>query len=92
MHGKLFLRALALACATILQAGIGAAPAQALLARVFVSGKGNNAQGCGAEASPCRTFQYAQNILAPGGVIAVLDSADYFPVTVNKSLSIINDG
>jgi hypothetical protein len=81
-----------LAGATILQAGIGAAPAQALLARVFVSGKGNNAPGCGAEASPCRTFQYAQNILAPGGVIAVLDSADYFPVTINKSLSIVNDG
>ncbi|HET6378061.1 MAG TPA: right-handed parallel beta-helix repeat-containing protein, partial [Methylocella sp.] len=67
-------------------------PAQALLARVFVSGKGANAPGCGAEASPCRTFQYAQNILAPGGVIAVLDSGDYFPVTINKSLSIVNDG
>lgn len=37
-------------------------------------------------------FQYAHILLAPGGVIAVLDSGEYFPVTINKSLSIINDG
>lgn len=91
MFEKRLFRAAALGGAIILQAGVCTAPAQALLARVFVSGKGANAPGCGAETSPCRTFQYAQNILAPGGVIAVLDSADYFPVTVNKSLSIVND-
>ncbi len=65
----------------------------ASLSRAWVSGHGVDQAGCGAPASPCRTFQYTHdNIVASGGEIDVLDPAGYGPITITKALSIVNDG
>jgi hypothetical protein len=70
-----------------------ATPAHALSNRAWVSGHGADSAGCGSPASPCRTFQYVHdNIIAPSGEIDVLDPAGYGAVTINKALSIVNDG
>jgi hypothetical protein len=42
--------------------------------------------------SPCRTFAYALTQTNAGGEIAVLDTAGYGIVTINKALSIVNSG
>jgi hypothetical protein len=71
---------------------LGSTPASALM-RAYVSSQGTNGAGCGAIASPCRTFQYAHNyIVSPKGEIVVLDSGDYGAITITKSISIVNDG
>jgi hypothetical protein len=70
---------------------LGATPASAL-SRAYVSGLGANASGCGTRASPCRTFQYAHNLVSAKGEIIVLDAADYGAVTITKSISIVDDG
>jgi hypothetical protein len=49
---------------------VAAGPALAA-PRVFVSGKGADAASCGASAAPCRTFQFALNLVDAGGVVAV---------------------
>jgi hypothetical protein len=59
--------------------------------QAWVSGHGSNGNDCSVSA-PCRTFQYAHDIVAAGGEIDVLDPADYGPVTITKSVSIVNDG
>jgi hypothetical protein len=60
-----------------------AAPAQAHPV-TYVSGKGNDANDCFSPATPCRSFQRA----VAGGEVKALDPADYFPVTINKSISL----
>jgi hypothetical protein len=59
--------------------------------RAFVSGKGIDNGDCPL-AAPCRTFAYAITQTNAHGEIAVLDTADYGPVTINKSISIVNPG
>ena len=54
----------------------------------FVSGKGSNANACSLTA-PCRTFAKAISKTDLGGEVVVLNSADYGPVTITKSISII---
>ena len=66
-------------------------PAQAQLARTFVSSLGNDANDCG-RLTPCRTFQIAHNNTLPAGEITVLDPGGYGAVTITKGISIINDG
>ncbi|WP_051134156.1 right-handed parallel beta-helix repeat-containing protein [Methylocystis sp. ATCC 49242] len=78
------------ALAAISSLGVAATPALALSPRVFVSGKGANAAGCGTTA-PCRTFQYALAMVSAGGEIVVMDSGDYGPVRITKSVSIVSD-
>ena len=71
---------------------VAPAPAQTA-ARAWVSGHGADSAGCGALASPCRSFQYVHdNIVAAGGEIDVLDAGGYGAVTITKALSIVNDG
>lgn len=54
---------------------------------------GNDAAGCGAVASPCKTFQYAHdNVVVAGGTIIVRDAGGYGPLVINKSVSIVNEG
>jgi hypothetical protein len=53
-----------------------AVPAQALAARTFVSGAGNDANPC-TLSQPCRSFQAAYNVTAANGEIDVLDPAGY---------------
>jgi hypothetical protein len=69
------------------------APAHAQQARSFVSGLGSdlNAPNC-TRTAPCRTFQTAHNNTLPSGEIAVLDPGSYGAVTIDRNISIINDG
>jgi hypothetical protein len=71
--------------------GLAAAPAHALPTRTWVSGKGLDTNPCSL-ASPCRTFAQALSQTAAGGEIDVLDPAGYGSLTIDKAISIINDG
>jgi hypothetical protein len=66
-------------------------PAQAQNARSFVSGHGSDAAAC-TRAAPCRTFQYALTQTNSGGEIDVLDPAGYGSLTIDRAISIVNDG
>src|ERR687886_583519 len=69
-----------------------AAPAEAQLARTFVSNaNGNDANDCSRN-TPCRTFQRAHDNTLANGEITVLDPGGYGAVTITKSIGIINDG
>jgi len=69
-----------------------ASPAQAQLARTFVSSaNGNDGADCN-RPTPCRTFQVAHDKTLANGEITVLDPGGYGAVTINKTISIINDG
>jgi hypothetical protein len=81
----------ALACAAAL-CGLGAMPAHAQLARTFVSAAlGNDANNCD-RLTPCRTFQHAHDTTLANGEITVLDPGGYGAVTINRTISITNDG
>jgi len=78
--------------AIALGGGVTASPAQAQLARTFVSAQsGNDADDC-RRATPCRTFQGAHDKTIDEGEIIVLDPGYYGPVSISKSISIVNDG
>lgn len=71
---------------------LAVAPAQAQLARTFVSAAtGNDANDCN-RLTPCRTFQRAHDQTLALGEITVLDAGGYGAVTITKGISIINDG
>jgi hypothetical protein len=70
---------------------LAAAPAEAQLARTFVSNAGSDLNDCN-RATPCRTFQRAHDNTLPLGEITVLDAGGYGAVTINRAISIINDG
>jgi hypothetical protein len=83
--------------ASLAAAVLGLTPAQGWAAgvanRVWVSGKGADAAGCGSPIAPCRSLQYAHdNVVVAGGEIDILDPAGYGAVTITKALSIVNDG
>jgi hypothetical protein len=63
------------------------APAQAQSSRTWVSGLGDDANGC-TRTAPCKTFAGAISRTAAGGEINCLDPAGYGSVTINKSLTI----
>jgi len=65
--------------------------AQAQYVRTCVSANGNDANTCHCT-TPCRTFQRAHNQTLSDGEITVLDAGGYGPVTITKSISIVNDG
>src|SRR5215468_114335 len=67
----------------------GAAQAQA--ARTYVSGTGQDGGSC-SQTQPCRTFKAALALTAAGGEIDVLNSEDYGPATINKSITITSQG
>src|SRR5215472_8190898 len=77
--------------AGLLALGISIAPAHAQLARTFVSSFGSDANDCN-RATPCRTFQRSHDNTLASGEITVLDAGGYGSVTINKNISIINDG
>ncbi|MCI0468299.1 MAG: right-handed parallel beta-helix repeat-containing protein [Beijerinckiaceae bacterium] len=79
---------LAFASALALIVFLGAAPALALSPVTYVSGTGANTGICASPAAPCRSFQFAHNQTSAGGEIKALDSANYGPVTITKSISI----
>src|SRR5262249_51915191 len=59
--------------------------------RTYVSGTGIDSGSC-TESQPCRTLQVALAATAAGGAIYVLNSADYGPLTINKSVTITSEG
>ena len=77
----------------LLMLGLSAGPALADQARSFVSGLGSdtNAPNC-IRTAPCRTFQTAHDHTLANGEISVLDAGSYGSVTINKNISVINDG
>jgi len=77
--------------AVLLGPGVAPVPAQAQLARTFVSSFGNDANDCN-RLTPCRTFQRAHDNILPAGEITVLDPGGYGTVTITNGISIINDG
>jgi len=80
------------AVAILLVCALHAVPAQAQLARTFVSATtGNDANDCN-RATPCRTFQGAHDKTNDVGEITVLDPGGYGAVVISKSISIVNDG
>jgi len=82
----------AVVLATLLALSLQGTPAQAQLARTFVSAAtGNDANDCN-RLTPCRTFQQAHNQTFSLGEITVLDPGGYGALTITKSISIINDG
>ncbi|MEA2989846.1 MAG: hypothetical protein QOG83_2557 [Alphaproteobacteria bacterium] len=85
------MKHLAILSAAALLAALPAVPAQALSARTFVSGQGSDTNPC-LRAAPCRTFAAALAATSPGGEIDVLDPAGYGVLTIDKAISIVNDG
>jgi hypothetical protein len=77
-----------LAASAVLFASVCAAPAWALSAVTYVSGKGSDGSACATPATPCRTFHHAVGQTSADGEIVALDPADYGPVTITKSISI----
>src|SRR5262245_3962942 len=77
--------------ATLVAIGFHPAPVHAQSSRTFVSSLGNDANDC-SRFAPCRTFQRAHDNTLAAGEITVLDPGGYGAVTINKSISIINDG
>src|SRR5262249_59893223 len=63
--------------------------ARAQAYRVFASARsGNDANDCSNIATPCQTLQGAVTQVAAGGVVLVLDSGGYGPVTITKAVTI----
>ncbi len=70
---------------------LSSTPAQAQFFNTFVSGAGSDSNPC-TRTQPCLTFAGALAQTNAGGEIDVLDPGGYDPVTINKAISIINDG
>lgn len=68
-------------------AAIVPASAQQNFGHAFVSGIGTDSGVCN-RLAPCRTFAYAVNQVPAGGQIFAIDTADYGPVTIAKTLTI----
>ena len=67
------------------------APALAAPMLVYVSTRGTDAPGCGTLAAPCRQLQAAQETVAPGGYINILDAGEYEAFAVLKSINVVNE-
>jgi hypothetical protein len=81
----------AFAVGLALAGALSAAPAQAQNGRSFVSAHGLDTNAC-TLAAPCRTFAAAFAVTNASGEIDVLDPAGYGALTINKAISIVNDG
>ena len=72
-------------------AALPAVSAQAQNTRSFVSPTGSDSNNC-TLATPCRTLQAAYNVTNAGGEIAVLGTAGYGTLSIDKAVSIVNPG
>lgn len=88
MRSKAILSRAALGL-TLLLALASAAGAQ--LSRTWVSGTGDDNNPC-SRTLPCKTFSGALVKTLAGGVIEVLDDGSYGGVTIDKSITIENEG
>src|SRR5262249_6781459 len=83
-----------LSCATATALGLPVLPAQASSLRTFVSGTGSSGNvglSC-PRTAPCRNFADAYSVTDPNGEITVLDPGSYGALTIQKNISIVNDG
>jgi hypothetical protein len=78
---------LALLIPAILGLAAFAAPASAQSNRTWVSRAGSDAANC-AIGTPCLTFQGAHNKTNPSGLVSCLDSGDFGPIAISKSITI----
>jgi hypothetical protein len=69
-----------------------AIPAQALVARTFLSAAGSDSNNCANVLTPCRHLAAAYAATAPNGEIYVLDPANYGSVTITGPVSIEGHG
>ncbi len=83
------MRWITIAAIAISLGGVGAARAAN---RIWVSGHGVDQAGCGAPTAPCRSLQFAHDNVVAGGEVDILDPAGYGSLTINKAISIVNDG
>jgi hypothetical protein len=67
-------------------------PAQAQVARTFVSAAGSDSNNCANVVTPCRHFAAAFAATANNGEIYVLDPANYGSLTINHAVSIQGHG
>ena len=81
-----------MAAALALAVTLLAVPAQALVARTFVSAAGSDSNSCANVATPCRHFAAAYAATAPNGEIYVLDPANYGSLTITGPVSIEGHG
>jgi hypothetical protein len=84
------IRILAIVAASIVLAGVSQA-GLALNPRSFVSGHGSDTAACTLTA-PCRTLARALTQTDSGGEIDILDAAGYGALTIDRAISIVNDG
>jgi len=70
---------------------LSSAPAKAQATRTWVSGTGRDSNPC-SRTQPYLPFATALAATLAGGEINVLDPGGYGSVTINKSISIYNDG
>jgi hypothetical protein len=73
-------------------AALSSTPARAQSSRSFVSVTGSDANLTCTIATPCRSFQWAFSRTNSGGEIYVLDTGGYGSVTIDRDISIVNDG
>jgi hypothetical protein len=78
--------------ATSLASVLVAAPAQAQVARTFVSTTGSDSNNCANVATPCRHFQNAVNATVLGGDVVALDPGNYGSITVTRGITIDGQG
>jgi hypothetical protein len=69
-----------------------AVPAQALVARTFLSAAGSDSNNCANVLTPCRHLATAYAATAPDGEIYVLDPANYGSLTITHGVSIEGHG
>ena len=77
--------------ASLFALGLNSTPAQTLNTRSFISALGSDANPC-TPSAPCRTLAFAVTETSANGEINMLDPADYGTVTIDKSISIVNNG
>jgi hypothetical protein len=65
-----------------------AAPARA---QIFISATGDDDNNCGRTA-PCRTLQRGIDATGAGRELTILNSGEYGPATINKSITILAEG
>src|SRR6202171_6247093 len=62
--------------------------ASAQVARVFLTGTGNDAGDCTNQATPCRSLQGAVTACPVNGEIIILDNGGYGSANITKSLTV----
>ena len=85
-------RTISVAAILALVAMLSAAPANAQVARTFVSAAGSDSNNCANVATPCRHFQNAVQVTVPGGEVVALDPANYGSISITHQITINGQG